>query len=123
MAPVPGSPPTMTWIAAIGVTLGSQPAATSSRATRLAWPPAHLALALGGVFMATLGRDAIALLTHNKFTPAYVFAALWTVLVLLENAAKPAVAIVYAQGLGVANQRVVIFGGLIATALMIPLIK
>jgi O-antigen/teichoic acid export membrane protein len=99
--------------------------AEDNRFSRLgmAWPPAHLALALGGVFMATLGRDAIALLTHGKFTPAYVFATLWIVLVLLENSAKPAVAIVYARGLGVANQWVVILGGLLAAALMVPLIK
>ncbi len=99
--------------------------AEDGRFTRLgaAWQPVYLALALGGVFMATLGRDAISLLTHDKFTPAYVFATLWIVLVLLENAARPAVAIVYAHRLGIANQWTVILGGLLATALMIPLIK
>jgi O-antigen/teichoic acid export membrane protein len=90
---------------------------------RMYWPPAHLALALAGIAMATIGRDAIALLTHGKFTEAYVFAALWIVLVLIANAARPAVAIVYAHGYGVANQWTLIVGGLLTAGLMIPMIR
>jgi O-antigen/teichoic acid export membrane protein len=89
----------------------------------LYWPPTHLALALAGIAMATVGRDAIALLTHGKFTEAYVFAALWIILVLLANAARPAVAIVYAHGYGVANQWTLIVGGFLTAGLMIPMIK
>jgi O-antigen/teichoic acid export membrane protein len=86
------------------------------------WPATQLALALGAVAMATLGGEAIGLLTHGKFTQAYIFATLWLAFVMFENASKPAVAIMYAYNLGVANQRIALLAGVASVALMIPLV-
>lgn len=86
------------------------------------WPATQLGLGLTGLLMATLGSDAIDLLTHGKFGAAYVFATLWIVFVMFENAAKPAVAVVYAHNQGVANQRLALLGSVSSVALMIPLV-
>ena len=86
------------------------------------WPAAQVGLALAALAMATLGGDFIGLLTHGKFNAAHVFAALWIVVIMFESASMPAVALMYAHDHGVANQRVVLLGGVLSLVLMIPLI-
>lgn len=71
------------------------------------WMLTHFLIALGGIFFAAIGRDIIALLTHGKFSEAYVFATLWMILVLLENTGKPMTAVIFAEKRASANQTLV----------------
>ena len=84
------------------------------------WPSAQLGLALAGVAMATFGENAIGLLTHGKFTRAYIFATLWIIFVMFENASKAAVAIIYVFNLGIASQRIALLASVLAVTLMVP---
>lgn len=88
--------------------------------TRQGWSFAHFAISLIGMFFATLGRDFINLLTHSKFTDAYVLATLWMILVLFENSGKPAIARILSDGRQAFHQAI-IFGSNI-TALFILLV-
>lgn len=87
----------------------------------LVWPAAQVAMALTGLGMATLGGDFIGLITHGKFNAAHIFATLWIVVVMFENASMPAVALMYAHNQGVVNQRLVMLNAILAVCLMIPL--
>ena len=110
-----------TWPMALHEARMPEPERTFPNLGRI-WPAAQVGLALAALAMATLGGDFIGLLTHGKFNAAHIFAALWIVVIMFENASMPAVALMYAHDHGVANQRVVLLGGVLSLVLMIPLI-
>ncbi len=82
------------------------------------WGLAHFAIALGGIAVAAFGRDFIALLTHGKFTSAYVFAGIWMILILLENTGKPMTAILLANKRAADNQALVFASALAGLAVL-----
>ena len=67
-------------------------------ATRRSWSTIHVGIAAIGIGFALLGDHLIAALTNDKFTDAAVFLAPWFVLTLLQFAAKPEYATLYALG-------------------------
>lgn len=60
----------------------------------------QLSTGIAGIFFATLSRDLIALLTHDKFTDAYVLATLWMVVLLVRYSARPAFTVLYVHNKG-----------------------
>ncbi|MFQ5944603.1 MAG: lipopolysaccharide biosynthesis protein [Anaerolineales bacterium] len=63
--------------------------------TKLGWWSIQILVILFGLFFATLGKQLIALLTHDKFTDAYVLVALSTIMVLIKTAGRPALGILF----------------------------
>jgi O-antigen/teichoic acid export membrane protein len=90
--------------------------------TRASWTATHLVLTAIGVAMAALGAHAISLLTHDKFTEAYVLATLWVVYLIVQNTGKPQTAVFYAFGAGVRYARIQTVSMMIGTALLIFLV-
>jgi O-antigen/teichoic acid export membrane protein len=56
--------------------------------TGQAWGIVHIGLTMAGVFMATTGKELIALLTHDKFTAAAPLVALWMVMLLVKHSGR-----------------------------------
>lgn len=90
--------------------------------TRIGWNATHLMLAAIGVGMATLGAHLISLLTHDKFTEAYVLATLWIVYLIVQNTGKPQTAIFYAFGAGATYARIQAFAMLCGTGFLVFLV-
>jgi len=90
--------------------------------TRLAWNSAHLLLTVIGLGLATLGSHLIGLLTHNKFTQAYVLASLWVVYLLVQNTGKPQTGLFYARGAGASYARIQTLSMLMGTLLLFALV-
>ncbi|MEK6542930.1 MAG: oligosaccharide flippase family protein, partial [Elusimicrobiota bacterium] len=65
--------------------------------TRQAWEPAYLALTIAGICLATCGQDVIRLITHDKFTAAAPWAALWMAYLLIQNSAQAQMGLLYAN--------------------------
>jgi O-antigen/teichoic acid export membrane protein len=94
-------------------------------ATRRTWNVVHVGTTCVGVAMTTFGDRLIALLTHGKFTPAWVYLAPWFVLLLLQLSAKPEVGTIYAYGRGATVARIGVVANvtaLVATAALIPVL-
>ena len=70
--------------------------------TNRAWRAAALAITAGGLIASFLARDIIALLTHDKFTAAAPFVALWMAYVLVQNMGKPQAAVLFSAQKGTA---------------------
>jgi O-antigen/teichoic acid export membrane protein len=82
------------------------------------WTLAHFATALGGIAVTAFSQDFIALLTHGKFTNAYVFASVWIILILLENTGKPMTAILFANKRAAINQNLLLSSALAGLAVL-----
>ncbi|GEM_PF-5541147 len=82
--------------------------------TRQAWNVGYLGVTVLGIFFATFGRDVISLLTHGKFSEAYVFVVLWMVLILVQSAGKPHTAFLLASNLGKLYARMHVYALLLA---------
>lgn len=63
--------------------------------TKQGWWSIQVLIILFGLFFATLGRQLIGMLTHGKFTEAYVLVALSTVVVLIQTAGMPALGVLF----------------------------
>ncbi len=63
--------------------------------SKLGWWSIQILVILFGLFFATLGKQIIAVLTHDKFTEAYVLVALSVVVVLIQTAGRPSLAVLY----------------------------
>jgi O-antigen/teichoic acid export membrane protein len=70
--------------------------------TNRAWRAAAIAVASVGILAAFLAGDVIALLTHDKFTNASPYVALWMAYVLIQNMGKPQSAALFSAQKGVA---------------------
>ena len=79
----------------------------------------HLAIGIAGIFFATLSREIIALLTHDKFTDAYILAALWMVVLMLKHTSHAAIAVMHVHNKGVVNMMVQTVTTLIAAPLLL----
>jgi O-antigen/teichoic acid export membrane protein len=90
--------------------------------TGAAWRVAHIALMLLGIVLATMGSHAIDLLTHGKFTTAYVLATLWVVYLIAQHTGKPQTATLYAHGKGAVYARIVTVSNVVGTAMLFLLI-
>lgn len=66
--------------------------------TRNVWSLVHLVVAFAGVGAVFVGREIVALLTHGKFTAAYLLIPLWMIYLLVQNTGKGQVALIYAHG-------------------------
>lgn len=76
------------------------------RKTRLVWNGTYLAIVLFGLCFAIFGDKVISLLTHDKFTDAYVLVAVWAAYLLVQNSGKAQTAMLYAHGRGKAIARI-----------------
>ena len=92
------------------------------RKTKQAWDVVVLFISGAGLFFAAFGEDIIALLTHDKFTEAYVLAALWMVYLLVQNTGKPAIAMAYAKEQGVLLQVLLVMSTVLAILLLLVLV-
>jgi O-antigen/teichoic acid export membrane protein len=91
--------------------------------TKLAWNAVYLLLTCIGLAFATLGSHLIALLTHDKFTEAYILASLWIVYLLVQNTGKPQTGVFYARGAGgqfAQIQTMSMAGGTILLFMLVP---
>lgn len=68
---------------------------SSFRRTKLGWWSIQILIILYGLLFATLGKQLIAVLTHDKFTDAYVLVALSVVVVLIQTAGRPSLGVLY----------------------------
>jgi O-antigen/teichoic acid export membrane protein len=76
------------------------------RKTHLVWNVTYLAIVLFGLCFAIFGDKIISLLTHDKFTDAYVLVAVWAAYLLVQNSGKAQTAMLYAHGRGKAIARI-----------------
>ena len=76
------------------------------RKTHLVWNVTYLAIVLFGLCFAIFGDKVISLLTHDKFTDAYVLVAVWAAYLLVQNSGKAQTAMLYAHGRGKAIARI-----------------
>lgn len=90
--------------------------------TRASWTATYLMLTAIGVAIAAIGAHVISLLTHDKFTEAYVLATLWVVYLIVQNTGKPQTAVFYAFGAGVRYARIQTVSMVLGTALLIVLV-
>jgi O-antigen/teichoic acid export membrane protein len=91
--------------------------------TRGTWNAIHVGVTACGIALTALGDHFIALLTNDKFTPAYVYLAPWFVLLLLQLSAKPEVGTLFAHARGrtlAALTLVASISGIAAAAVLIP---
>lgn len=91
--------------------------------TRLAWSAIHVGITAVGLVLTLLGDVLVAALTNDKFTDAAVFLGPWFVLTLLQFAAKPEYATLYALGASSVAARLsvaVSVVALLAAAILIP---
>jgi O-antigen/teichoic acid export membrane protein len=65
------------------------------------WELVQILATLVGVALASLGPYLISILTHGKFTSAYVLATIWIPYVLIQTAAMPALGVLYVRNKGV----------------------
>jgi O-antigen/teichoic acid export membrane protein len=66
--------------------------------TRAAWEPLFFILTIGGLLSGAIGKEAISILTHGKFTEAAAYVTAWFVFIAVQNAGKEQVAVLYAAG-------------------------
>lgn len=90
--------------------------------TGKAWRTVHLGITVAGIAFATVGRDIIALLTHDKFTDAYMLAAVWMVFLLVQNSGRPHVGVMYARGHGIAYANMVLVTTVFSIGLLLLLV-
>ena len=76
------------------------------RKTHLVWNVTYLAIVLFGLCFAIFGDKVISLLTHDKFTDAYILVAVWAAYLLVQNSGKAQTAMLYAHGRGKAIARI-----------------
>ena len=62
------------------------------------WTVVHVGFSAIGLFFASLGGYFIGILTHHKFTQAYVFAALWVVMILFNTSGRAQLGGLYSSG-------------------------
>lgn len=84
--------------------------------TKKVWDTVYIFITFLGIFLASLGQYVIALLTHDKFTEAYIFAVLWMVLLLFQHIGKPHTGFLYVTHQGVINSTIMIFATLLGIA-------
>jgi O-antigen/teichoic acid export membrane protein len=70
--------------------------------TRLYWSTVQIGVIILGVAFGLVGREAIGLLTHNRFSSAAPFAAIGLLSLLIQTAGKAQIALLVAHGRGVA---------------------
>lgn len=90
--------------------------------TGRAWNVVHFGITAAGIAFATIGRDAIALLTHDKFTEAYVLVAAWMAYLLIQNSGRPHTGVLYALGLGRKYAGIVAVSSIAAIGLLFLLV-
>ncbi len=81
----------------------------------------QLFLGLVGVAMATLGQDAIRLLTHDKFTSSHLLASFLLIIVQVEYMARPALVFLAANGRYIDLQKPLVISLVIAMLLIFPM--
>ena len=69
--------------------------------TRQTWDIAYIGITIVGLLFASVGKDIISLLTHDKFTEANVLAAFWMVYLLLQHTGKPHTGVLFSLDDGV----------------------
>ncbi|MBX2829863.1 MAG: oligosaccharide flippase family protein [Rhodospirillales bacterium] len=87
------------------------------------WSCMYFFLTILGVFFATVGRDVIGVLTNYKMVDAHWLAAVWMVVLLVENTGRAEVATIYDRGLVSASEIMLLisFGiSLFLMAILIP---
>jgi O-antigen/teichoic acid export membrane protein len=87
-----------------------------------AWHSAHFLIIAAGIFFATLGDRVIALLTHDKFTTAYLYATAWMVFLLVQYSGRVQVTIVQAFGEAVYYSRALTLSTLLSMLLLVILV-
>jgi O-antigen/teichoic acid export membrane protein len=90
--------------------------------TKEAWDIAYIGLTGAGIFLATLGDVVIGILTHGKFTPAYVFATFWMMFLLMQNSGKPQTAILFRFGGGRIYARLVVISAFVGMGALVALV-
>lgn len=100
---------------------GKDPASTF-QTTRRFFARAHLLLSLCAIGTAAVGLEAIALLTNDKLTAAYVPAVVLLILVQVEYMARPQIALLYANGRYLLLQTALIASQLLALVIIVPAI-
>lgn len=90
--------------------------------TRATWAAVYVVIAAAGAVAASAGDVLLSVLTHGKFTSAYVFLGPWFVFVLLQNAARPEFATLFALGEGRTVARVNLWTNTAALALLLVLV-
>lgn len=88
--------------------------------TSRAYTLGQVLLGVAAVGMATVGRDIISLMTHGKFTPAYLPATFLLIVVQMEYMARAAMAVLYANARYLLLQRSLIVSQLFAAAAIFP---
>ncbi len=92
-------------------------AGTFPRTTK-AWELTALFVTIAGVLFSTLGEHVIGVLTHGKFSSAYILAALWMAYILIQNTGRVQLAYLYVRRLGTVNQHAITFSIALSVALL-----
>jgi O-antigen/teichoic acid export membrane protein len=69
--------------------------------TRAAWEPLFFLLTVGGLLSGAVGKEAIAILTHGKFTAVAGYVTCWFIYIAIQNAGKEHMAVLYVANQGV----------------------
>ena len=69
--------------------------------TRVAWEPLFYLLTVGGLLSGAVGKEAIAILTHGKFTAVAGYVTCWFIYVAIQNAGKEHMAVLYSNNQGI----------------------
>lgn len=86
--------------------------------TKASWDMVALGVTSAGIAFSIFGEFLIGMLTHGKFSSAYVLAALWMIFILLQNTGKSQIAFLYAHGHGAGNQNAITFSAVLAMLLL-----
>ena len=69
--------------------------------TRAGWEPLFFLLTVCGLLSGAVGKEAIAVLTHDKFTTAAGFVTCWLIYIAIQNAGKEQMAVLYSNNHGI----------------------
>lgn len=68
--------------------------------TRAGWEPMFFLLIVGGLLSGAVGKEAIAIFTHGKFTAVAGYVTCWFIYIAIQNAGKEHMAILYSANQG-----------------------
>jgi O-antigen/teichoic acid export membrane protein len=90
--------------------------------TARTWRAVYILLTASGIAATALGDRFISLLTHGKFTHAWIYLTPWFVLLLVQLSAKPEIGTIYAFGEARMMGRISLGSNVVALALTAALI-
>ncbi len=91
--------------------------------TKKAWFAVHFGIIILGIGFATFGKEIVSIITHDKFTDAYVYIVFWMAYLLLQNSARPHIGVIYANNAGKHYSNIVSIASIISIVMLFFLVE